>query len=71
MAKKTFTLSTGANSTTTTATRTSENIHAAEKLMQEKTLPTPPTEEMVARLNAIGREYPFCAYVRQNNLFLL
>ena len=25
---------------------------------------TPPNEETVAKLNAIAREYPFCAYIR-------
>jgi hypothetical protein len=68
MAKNAFKLSTGSNST---ITRTFENVHAAEKIKQEKTLPTPPSEETVARLNAIAREYPFCAYIKQNNLFLL
>ena len=58
--------------TNSTTTRSFENVHAAEKLIQEQTLPTPPSEETVARLNAIGREYPFCAYIKQNNnLFLL
>jgi hypothetical protein len=68
MAKNAYKLSTGSNST---ITRTLENVHAAEKLIQEKLLPVPPSEETVARLNAIGREYPFCAYIKQNNLFLL
>jgi hypothetical protein len=68
MAKNAFKLSTGSNSTT----RSFENVHAAEKLIQERILPTPPSEETIARLNAIGREYPFCAYIKQNNnLFLL
>ena len=31
----------------------------------------PPSEETIARLNAIGREYPFCAYMKQKNLYLL
>ena len=42
-----------------------------EKFVKEAALPTPPSDEVVARLNAIGREYPFCAYIRQNNLFML
>ena len=25
---------------------------------------TPPNEETIAKLNAIAREYPFCAYIR-------
>jgi hypothetical protein len=67
--KNAYKMSTGSNSTTT---RSFENVHAAKKLIQEKTLPAPPSEETVARLNAIGREYPFCAYIKQNNnLFML
>ncbi|WEK38100.1 MAG: hypothetical protein P0Y53_11385 [Candidatus Pseudobacter hemicellulosilyticus] len=31
----------------------------------------PPTEEFVANLNAMGREYPFCVLFRQNNLSIL
>ena len=57
--------------TTTTTTRTLETIHGAEKLKSAPALPNPPSEETVARLNAIAREYPFCAYVKQHNLFLL
>ena len=68
MAKNAYKFSTGSNSTTTRF----ENVHAAEKLIQEKSFPTPPSEETIARVNAIGREYPFCAYIKQNNnLFLL
>jgi hypothetical protein len=62
------------STTTTTATvttRTLENTHGAEKLSAVPALPNPPSEETVARLNAIAREYPFCAYMKQNNLFLL
>ena len=69
MKKKTFTLATATNSTTTLRF---ENTLSAEKLMLENALPTPPSEETIARLNAIAREYPFCAYMKQNdNLFLL
>jgi hypothetical protein len=67
MKKKTFTLTTAVNST---STLTIENTRVAEKIL-ESAFPTPPSEETVARLNAIGREYPFCAYMKQNNLFLL
>ena len=56
---------------TSVSTRTREKIHGAEKLSNERALPNPPSEETVARLNAIAREYPFCAYVKQHNLFLL
>jgi hypothetical protein len=69
MKKKTFKLATATNSTTTLRF---ENTLSAEKLLLENALPTPPSEETIARLNAIAREYPFCAYIKQNdNLFLL
>ena len=68
MKKKTFTLTTAINST---STLTFENTNAAEKILMEKAFPTPPSEETIARLNAIGREYPFCAYMKQSNLYLL
>jgi hypothetical protein len=68
MKKNTFKL---VNATTSTSTHTFENNTTSERLLIEATLPTPPSEETVARLNAIGREYPFCAYMKQNNLFLL
>ena len=67
MKKKTFTLTTAINST---STLTFENTNAAEKIL-ESAFPTPPSEETIARLNAIGREYPFCAYIKQSNLYLL
>jgi hypothetical protein len=70
MKKKSFTLATATSSTATT--HTFENGHAAEKVLLEAILPTPPSEETIARLNAIAREYPFCAYLKQrNNLYLL
>jgi len=70
MKKKSFALATANNSTTTIYTF--ENAHAAEKVLIDETFPTPPSEETIARLNAIGREYPFCAYIKQsNNLYLL
>jgi len=59
------------STTSTVTTRTLENKHGAEKLSSAAALPNPPSEETVARLNAIAREYPFCAYMKQNNLFLL
>jgi hypothetical protein len=68
MKKKTFKLATAINST---STLTLDNTFSAEKIMLEKTFPTPPSEETVARLNAIAQEYPFCAYMKQKNLFLL
>ena len=69
MKKKTFTLTTAVNST---STLTLENTNAAEKILIEKSFPIPPSEETVARLNAIAREYPFCAYMKQkSNLYML
>jgi hypothetical protein len=70
MKKARFNYTTAATATTTTI-RTSAPVRTPEKLSREKSLPTPPSEETVARLNAIAREYPFCAYVRQTNLYLL
>jgi len=68
MANKAYKLSTGSHST---ITRTLEIVHSSEKIKQERKLPAPPSEETIARLNAIAREYPFCAYIKQNNLPLL
>jgi len=68
MKKKTFNLVTATSSTSTHAF---ENASKAEKLLLENTLPTPPSEETVARLNAMAREYPFCAYIKQSNMYLL
>ena len=68
MKKKTFKLATAINSTTTLNI---ENTRSAEKILLENSLPTPPSEETVARLNAMAQEYPFCAYMKQKNLYLL
>ena len=68
MKKKTFNL---VSATSSTSTHTFESAKNAEKLLLEKILPVPPSEETVARLNAIGQEYPFCAYMKQSNLALL
>jgi hypothetical protein len=69
MKKNTFNM---VNATTTsTSIHTFENSIIAERILLDSSLPTPPSEETVARLNAIAREYPFCAYMKQNNLFLL
>jgi hypothetical protein len=32
---------------------------------------TPPNDETVAKLNAIAREYPFCAYMRPKDTRML
>ena len=68
MKKKTFNL---VSATGSTSTHTFESAKTAEKLLLEKTFPTPPSEETIARLNAIAQEYPFCAYMKQTNLALL
>ena len=68
MKKKTFNL---VSATGSTSTHTFESAKTAEKLLLEKTFPTPPSEETIARLNAIAQEYPFCAYMKQSNLALL
>jgi hypothetical protein len=70
MKKNTFNL---VNATTTSSKtiHTFENNTTAERLLVDNSFPTPPSEETVARLNAIGREYPFCAYMKQKNLYLL
>lgn len=69
MKKNTFNM---VNATTTsTSIHTFENKATAERILLDSSLPTPPSEETVARLNAMAREYPFCAYMKQNNLFLL
>ena len=68
MKKKTFNL---VSATGSTSTHTFESAKTAEKLLLEKAFPTPPSEETVARLNAIAQEYPFCAYMKQSNLAML
>jgi len=68
MKKKTFNL---VSATSSTSTHPFESAKTAEKLLLEKVFPTPPSEETVARLNAIAQEYPFCAYMKQSNLALL
>jgi hypothetical protein len=69
MKKNTFNL---VNATTTsTSIHTFENSTTAERILLDSSLPTPPSEETVARLNAIAREYPFCAYIKQKDLYLL
>lgn len=68
MKKKTFNL---VSATSSTSTHTFASAQNAEKLLLEKTLPVPPSEETIARLNAIAQEYPFCAYLKQSNLALL
>lgn len=70
MKKARYNFSTTTTISTVTA-RTHDTKNGAEKLAAATVVPNPPTEETVARLNAIAREYPFCAYIRHQNLFLL
>jgi len=67
MKKKTFNL---VSATRSSSIHTFETATPTEKRI-EKTLPVPPSEETVARLNAIAQEYPFCAYIKQSNIALL
>jgi len=41
------------------------------KVHAKATIPAPPDEETISRLNAIAREYPFCAYFKQSDSSLL
>ena len=68
MKKKTFKLATATNST---STFNIENTRTAEMILLDNSLPIPPSEETIGRLNAIAREYPFFAYMKQKNLYLL
>jgi hypothetical protein len=68
MKKTTYDLATATNST---LTRNLESKQTAKVIKLESALPIPPSEETIARLNAIGREYPFCAYMKQNSPILL
>lgn len=44
---------------------------STQKLTTSRKEVTPPTEEMVAKLNAMSREYPFCAYIKQRGSSML
>lgn len=44
---------------------------AAPTSSGNKAIPVPPSEEVIAKLNAIAREYPFCVMYRGHNLSLL
>jgi hypothetical protein len=69
MKKKIFKLE---SATSSVLTHSFETAHPAESpILLENKRPNPPSEETVARLNAIAREYPFCAYIKQTNLYLL
>jgi hypothetical protein len=68
MKKNTFKLATATNST---STLNLENTRTAERILLENAFPIPPSEETVARFYAIAQEYPFCAYMKQKNLYLL
>ena len=69
MKKKTFKLVSATSSTLTH--HTFETATPTEKIVLDKAFPTPPSEETIARLNALAQEYPFCAYIKQSNLAIL
>ena len=46
-------------------TKTLKNYHRDEKKQVNGPKPVQPTEEIVDRLNDIGKTYPFCVYYRQ------
>ena len=56
-----------ADSAAAVNSRETKNSHSAAT----KKTPPPPDDATVARLNAIAREYPFCAYRKPNNNSLL
>jgi hypothetical protein len=47
-----------------TITRTLRNYHRNTKKPEEVEKPVQPTEEIIDRLNNIGKTYPFCVYYR-------
>ena len=49
----------------------SSKITAPQNVSVQKNVATPPNEETVAKLNAIAREYPFCAYIRPKDSRML
>jgi hypothetical protein len=52
-----------------TGTATKGKTTAKETAKQA--VPAPPDEETLRRLNAIAREYPFCAYFKQSSRSIL
>lgn len=48
-----------------------QQSNVKEETKAEQLTPVPPTEETIARLNAIAREYPFCVSNRVHNISLL
>ena len=51
--------------------RTSEKDNLPQPATKSKTTLSQPTEETIARLNAIAREYPFCAIQKHRGTMLL
>lgn len=45
--------------------------HTATKETTKHSIPVPPDEETLRRLNAIAREYPFCVYFKQSSISIL
>ena len=48
-------------------TTTLRHYHRNTKDSTKETEPVQPTEEIVDRLNDIGKTYPFCVYYRPQN----
>jgi len=46
-------------------------LHVQRPGLNEKRTVTPPSEEMVNRLNELGKEYPFCVIKRSGNHLIL
>ena len=40
----------------------SKGMETPARIEKPKKIPAPPSEELIARLNAIGQEHPFCAF---------
>lgn len=48
-----------------------KHSNVKEETKAAQLTPVPPSEETIARLNAIAREYPFCVSNRVHNISLL
>ena len=55
----------------TSSLRTMEKGNLLQPVPVNQTILNQPTEEMIARLNAIAREYPFCAIRKHRGAMLL
>jgi hypothetical protein len=48
-------------------TRELPNVEPAPAPAPHRADPSPPSEDVITKLNGIGREYPFCVYYREKN----